>query len=101
MFLIDFLDRVEEIREQIEEFDRFLSDQIRPLALFYDGFDPDGKGNFEKRQPGDTLSQNFVYQQVIDKICSINLFNPKEPPGKTPTPGDPDFQREYRMKIEE
>ena len=53
---MDFLDRVEEIREQIEEFDRNLSDQIRPLALFYDGFDPDGKDNFEKRQPGDALS---------------------------------------------
>lgn len=52
-FMIQFLSRVESIREKLEKFDRELSDCIRPLALFYDGFDVDGKGTFEQKKPGD------------------------------------------------
>ena len=72
-FVAAFLARVEDIREKLEEFDRELSDYIRPLALFFDGFDVDGKGTFEQKNPGDPLSNNFVFQQVDDKICQMNL----------------------------
>lgn len=47
--MIEFLDRVENIRQQLEDFDRELSDNIRPLALFFEGFDMDGKGTFEEK----------------------------------------------------
>lgn len=76
---MDFLSRVEVIREKLERFDRELSDLIRPLALIYDGFDVDGKAPFEEKKPGDQLSNNFVYQLVIDKICKINFQNPGQP----------------------
>lgn len=59
--MIEFLDRVENIRQQLEDFDRELADNIRPLALFFEGFDMDGKGTFEEKQPGDPLTNNFVY----------------------------------------
>lgn len=42
-----YLNRVEVIRCNLEEFDRELADQIKPLALFYEGFDVDGKGTME------------------------------------------------------
>ena len=47
--MIEFLDRVEGIRQQMEDFDRELADNIRPLALFFEGFDMDGKGTFEEK----------------------------------------------------
>ena len=71
--MADFLMRAEDIRKQLESFDRELSDNIRPLALIYDGFDKDGKGAFEQKNPGENLSNNYVFSQVIDKICSINF----------------------------
>ena len=36
----------------------------------------DGKGTFEEKQPGDPLTNNFVYQKVIDQIATLNLANP-------------------------
>ena len=47
LFLMDFLERVEKIREELEDIDREVADSIRPLALIYDGFDVDGKGTHE------------------------------------------------------
>lgn len=76
VILVDFINRHDEIRELMEQFDRELADEIRPLALFYDGFDVDGKGAFEQKKPGDGLSNNFVFQQVIDKICKLNWNDP-------------------------
>ena len=67
--MVEFLERTEEIRSQLENFDRELSDNIRPLAYIYDGFEAGGKGGFERKQPGENLSNNFVFQMVIDKIC--------------------------------
>jgi hypothetical protein len=61
LFLMDFLERVEKIREELEDIDREVADSIRPLALIYDGFDVDGKGTHEQKQPGDPLSNNFVF----------------------------------------
>ena len=58
---MEFLERVERIREKLEHFDREISDYIKPLALIYDGFDVDGKGAFEDKTPGDSLSNNFIY----------------------------------------
>ncbi len=46
---------------------------IRPLALFYEGFDVGGKSAEETRKPGDLLPNNFVYQHVIDKICKLQI----------------------------
>lgn len=37
--MVDFMARVETIREQLEDYDRELADLIRPIALLYDGFD--------------------------------------------------------------
>ena len=45
--MLIYLNRVEVIRSNLEEFDRELADQIKPLALFYEGFDVDGKGTME------------------------------------------------------
>mgnify|MGYP006977542780 CR=1 FL=1 len=98
--MVDFLGRVEDIRMQLESFDRELSDNIRPLALIFDGLDTDGKGAFEAKKPGDMLSNNYVFQQVIDKICQINFQNPGAGPlaiGAVPT----QKQNEYKHKIEE
>ena len=61
LFIVSFLEAAENIREALEEVDREIADQIRPLALIYDGFDVDGKGTCEEKQPGDPLSNNFVY----------------------------------------
>lgn len=77
---VEFLSRVETIREKLEKFDRELSDLIRPLALMYDGFDVDHKTPFTPdTKQADTLSTNFVYQLVIDKICKLNFQNPGQP----------------------
>jgi len=76
-FMVEFLDIVEKIREKLEHFDREIADQIRPIALIFDGFDVDGKGTFDLKVPGDNLSNNFIYQQVIDKISQLN-FNAKD-----------------------
>ena len=56
-----YLNRVETIRSHLEEFDRELADQVKPLALFYEGFDVDGKGGMKEPKPGDQLGDNFVY----------------------------------------
>ena len=81
LFVVDFLNAAEHIRESLEEIDREIADQIRPLALIYDGFDVDGKGTCDQKVPGDPLSNNFVYQSVIDKICKLNLESPGVVPG--------------------
>lgn len=103
---MDFLERVEEIRESLEEIDREIADQIRPLALIYDGFDVDGKGTNEQKLPGDSLSNNFVFQMVIDKICKLNLLNPGLQPGQkaNQTPGatgSVEWQKQYRKNTED
>ena len=97
--MIEFLDRVENIRQQLEDFDRELSDNIRPLALFFEGFDMDGKGTFEEKQPGDPLTNNFVYQKVIDQIATLNLANPSRGM-PIPEQSAAQFNKEYREKVE-
>lgn len=71
--MVEFVKRADSLRQEAETFDRQLADQIRPLAYFFDGFDVDGKGAFEEKQPGDPLSNNFVFQKVIDKVCQLDL----------------------------
>ena len=48
-----YLNRVETIRSHLEEFDRELADQIKPLALFYEGFNVDENGAMKEMKPGD------------------------------------------------
>ena len=71
--------RVEVIRKRIDDFDRQLADSVKPLAYFFDGFDIDGKGTFEQKNPGDPLSNNFIFQKVIDKICTLDISKSQDP----------------------
>ena len=95
-----YLNRVEVIRCNLEEFDRELADQIKPLALFYEGFDVDGKGTMEQKMPGDSLSDNFVYQKVIDKICTLNVVDPQFAASKVNRSLNPDeIRRKHQIAI--
>lgn len=62
--------------------------------------DTDGKGAFEAKQPGEMLSNNYVFQQVIDKICQMNFQNPGTGPLATGAASQAK-QKEYKQKIEE
>lgn len=78
-FVMKFMDTAEQIREELEHFDRELADSIKPLAIIIDGFDADGQGNINNKDPSlyeQNAAQNFnfVYERVVDKISQLNFY---------------------------
>lgn len=41
--MVEFIFKVEDLRQQLELIDREIADHIRPLALLFDSFDPESK----------------------------------------------------------
>lgn len=76
-FTMETLSRAEKIRSYLENFDRELADHIKPLAMIIEGFDQNGDGKYNA-QGFDVKKFNYVYERVIDKICTLNFYTESE-----------------------